>query len=99
MAKTYTDINTGLRKDAKNDFEKALSKLKNARKYRGIKLATTEAWRNYLVSESNKKSFKKNHLTNIFSENLLGTKMKKTKHKKKQAFMSKPFYVGLSILE
>ena len=51
------------KKKAKNDFHKNLSKLmnnadfgktmKNERKYRNIKLVTTERRRNYFVSEPN----------------------------------------------
>ena len=79
--KPYIDINTNLRKKAKNDFEKDLFKLidnavfgktmENARKQRDIKLVTTERKRNYLVSEPNY------HTTNIFTENLLAMEMKK----------------------
>ena len=58
------------------------------RKHRDFKLVTTEARRNYLVSEPNY------HTVTFFSENVLATELKET-----QIFMSKPVYLGLSILE
>ena len=91
-------MNTELRKQAKNDFEKNCFKLmnnsvfgktmENVRKHRDIKLLTTEKRRNQLVSERNY------HATKWFSECLLATEMKKINVK-----MNKPVYLGLSILE
>ena len=82
--KPYIDMNTDLRKKAKNDFEKDFFKLmnnavfgktmENVRKHRDIKLVTTERRRNYLVSEPNY------HTTNFFTENLLEIEMKKQKY-------------------
>ena len=96
--KPYIDMNTKLRKKAKNDFEKDLFKLMNnavfgktmesVRKHRNIKLVITDKRRNQLVSEPNY------HTTKWFSENLLAIEMKKTKVK-----MNKPVYLGLPILE
>ena len=96
--KPYVDMNTKLRKKAKNDFKKDFFKLmnngvfgktmENLRKLRDIKLVTTDKRTNRLVSEPNY------HTTKWFSENLLAIEMKKTKVK-----MNKPIYLGLSILE
>ena len=96
--KPYIDMNTELRKEAKNDFEKDFFKLMNnavfgktmekVRKHRDIKLVTTDKRRNRLVSEPNY------HTTKWFSEKLLAIEMKKAKVK-----MNKPIYLGLSILE
>ena len=74
-------MNTELRKQAKNDFEKDFFKLmnnavfaktsENVRKHRDIKLVTKDKRRNQLVSEPNY------HTTKWFSENLLEIEMKR----------------------
>ena len=74
-------MNTKLRKEAKNDFEKGFFKrmnnsvfgktMENVRKHRDIKLVTTDEKRNKLVSGPNY------HTTKRFSENLLAIEMKK----------------------
>ena len=91
-------MNTELRKEAKNDFEKDLFKLmnnsvfgktmENIRKHRDIKLVKTDKKRSKLVLEPN------HHTINLISEDLSIIEMKKTKVK-----MNKPIYLGLSILE
>ena len=91
-------MNTKLRKEAKNDFEKDFFKLmnnsvfgktmENVRNHRDIKLVTTEEKRSKLVSEPNY------HTTKHFSENLLAIEMKKTKVK-----INQPVYLGMSILD
>ena len=96
--KSYIDMNTELRKIAKNDFEKDSFKLmnnavfgkimKNVRKHRDIKLVTTDKKRRKLVSEPNY------HTINLISENLSIMEMRRKKVK-----MNKPIYLGLSILE
>ena len=96
--KSYIDMNTELRKQARNDFEKDFYKLmnnavfgktmENVRKHRDIKLVTTDERRNRLVSEPNY------HTTKWFSEKLLAIEMKKAKVK-----MNKPVYLSLLILE
>ena len=95
--KPYIDMNTKLRKEAKNDFEKDFFKLmnnsvfgkimENVRKHRDIKLVTTDEKRIKLVSEPNY------HTSKRFSENLLAIEMKMAKVK-----MIKPVYLGMSIL-
>ena len=96
--KPYIDMNTELRKLAKDDFEKDLFKLmnnavfgktmENIRKHRDIKLVKTDEKRNKLVSEPNY------HTMNYISEDLFIIEMNKTKVK-----MNKPIYLGLSILD
>ena len=91
-------MNTELRKQAKNDFEKDFYKLmnnavfgktmENVKKHRDIKLVTTDKRRNQLVSEPNY------HTKKWFSEKQLAIEMKNTKVK-----MNKPVYLDLSILE
>ena len=96
--KPYIEKKTKLRAEAKNDFEKGLFKLmsnsvfgktmENVRKYRDIKVVTTDNRRNQLVSEPNY------HTAKYFSEDLLAIEMKKIKVK-----MNKPIYFGMSILD
>ena len=91
-------MNTKLRKEAKNEFEKDSFKLmnssvfgktmENVRKHRDIRLVTTEEKRIKLVSEPNY------HTTKHFLKNLLAMEMKKTKVR-----MNKPMYLNMSILD
>ena len=91
-------MNTELRKDAKNEFEKDLFKLmnnsvfgktmENVRNHRDIKLVTSDKRRKRLVSESNYHSHRN------FSNHLMAIEMKKTRIK-----MNKPLYLGASILD
>ena len=62
--------------------------MENIRKHRDIKLVTTDKKRSKLVSEPNY------HTINLISEDFSIAEMKKTKVK-----MSKPVYLGLSMLE
>ena len=81
--KPYIDMNTKLRKEAKNDFEKDFFKLmnnsvfgktiENVRSHRQIKLVTTHEKRSKLVAEP------RFHKTKRFYENLLVIGMKKQK--------------------
>ena len=89
-------MNTKLRTEAKNEFEKDFFKLmnnsvfgktmENVRKLRDIKLVATDKRRNQLASEPNY------HTTKYFSEDLLAIEIKKIKVK-----MSMPVYLGFSI--
>ena len=91
-------MNTKLRKEAKNDFEKDFFKLmnnsvfgktmENVRNHRDIKLVTSYKRRKRLASEPNYHSHKK------FSDHLITIEMKKTRVK-----MTKPLYLGRSILD
>ena len=96
LLEPYIDMNTELRKEAKNDFEKNLFKstnnsvfgktMENVRKHRDIKLVTTEKRRLKLVSEPNY------YTTKHFSENVIAIEMKMIK-------MNKSIYLGASILD
>ena len=60
----------------------------NMRKYRYIKLVTTEKRRNYLVSEPNY------HTIKFFTKKLLTIEMRRT-----QTLMNEPVYLVLPILD
>ena len=89
-------MNTELRKNAKNEFERDFFKLmnnsvfgktmENIRNHRDIKLVTSDKRRKRLVSEPNYYSHKK------ISEHLMAIEMKRVK-------MIKPLYLGMSILD
>ena len=89
--KPYIDINTELRKGAKNGFEKDFFKLMNNsvfgktmedfRKQRDLNLQQQKGEENY-------------HTAKFLTENFLGIEMRKT-----QIFMNKPVYLSLSILD
>ena len=95
--KPYIDMNTKLRKEAKNDFEKDFFKLmnnsvfgktmENVRNHRDIKLVTSDKRRERLVSEPSYHSHKN------FSNSLIAIEMKKTWVK-----MVNPLYLGISLL-
>ena len=80
--KTYIDMSTKLRTNAKNEFEKNFLKLMNnsvlgktvgnVRNHRDIKLVTSDKKRKWLVSAPNYHSHKK------LSEHLMAIEMKKT---------------------
>ena len=96
--KPYIDMNTELRKNAKNDFEKDFFKLmnnsvfgktmENVRNHRDIKLVTTDKRRSILVSELNY------HSSKYISKDLMIIEMRKVEVK-----MNKPIYLGRAILD
>ena len=96
--KPYIDMNTDLKKDAKNDIEKDSFKLmnnsvfgktmENVRNHRDIKLVTSEKRSSILASEPNY------HSTKYISEDLLLMEMRKVEVK-----INKPIYLGQAILD
>ena len=94
----HINMNTKIRKDAKNEFEKDIFKLmnnsvfgktmENVRNHRDIKLVVTNARRKKLVPEPNY------HTCKHFSEDLMVIKMKKT-----EVYMKKRIYLGQAILD
>ena len=73
MLKPYIDMNSKLRKKAKNMNTAVFGKtMENVRKHGNIKLVTTEKRRNCLVSEPTY------HTTKFFIENLLAIEIRKT---------------------
>ena len=85
--KPYIDLNTELRKNAKNEFEKDFYKLKinsiYGKKHRDIKLVTTDYKGNKLASEPNYRS------TKCIAKHLLVMEIKKTEVK-----INKSIYLG-----
>ena len=96
--KPYIDINTELRMNAKNEFEKDYFKLKknttygktmeNIRKHRDIRLVTKDKKISILASEPNYEANK--HI----SKDLLIMEMKK-----RNLYMNKPVHLGQAILD
>ena len=94
----YIEMNTKLRMQAKNDFEKDFFKLmnnsvfgktmENVRNHRDIKIVTTDKRRSILASEPNY------HSTKYTSKDLLIMKMKNVEVKE-----NKPIYLGQAILD
>ena len=88
-------MNTELRENETNEFEKNFFKLmnnsafgkimENVRNYKDIKLVTSEKRRKRLVSEPNYHSFNK------FFDYLMAIEMKK----KTRVNMNKPLYLGI----
>ena len=91
-------MNTKLRKNGKNEFEKNFFKLmnnsvfgktmENLRNHRDIKLVTSDKRRKRLVLEPNYHSHKN------FSDHLMAIEIKNTRVK-----MTKPLYLGMSKLD
>ena len=85
-------MNTKLKKKIEIYFFKLMDNavfrktMENARKYRKVKLLTTERRKNYLVSDSN------SHTIKVFTENVLAIEIRKTR-----ILIIKPVYLGLSI--
>ena len=96
--KKYIDLNTDMRKKAKNEFEKDFFKLmnnsvfgktmENIRNRVNIKLLKEEDTAKRYVNKPYFKTYK------IFSENLIAVHMRRISLK-----FDKPIYVGMSILE
>ena len=96
--KPYIDMNTELRANAKNNFQKDHYKLmnnavfgktmENIRNRKNVKLVNSEEKARKLIAKPNYRSCK------IFSENLISVHMKKT-----SLIMNKPVYLGACILD
>ena len=96
--KQYVDMNTKLRTEARNDFEKDFFKLmnnsvfgktmENVRNQRNIKIVTTNKQRSKYASEPNY------HTSERISKKLMIMEMKETEVK-----MNKPIYLGQAILD
>ena len=96
--KPYIDLNSDLRKDSKNDFEKDFFKLmnnyvfgktmENVRNHRDIRIVATDKRRSILASELNY------HSTKYISKDLLIIEMNKVEVK-----INKPIYLGQAILD
>ena len=96
--KPYIDMNTDLRKNAKNDFEEDFLKLmnnsvfgktmENVRNHRDIRVVTTDKRRSILASEP------KYHSTKYIAKDLLIMEMRRVKVR-----MNKPIYLGQAILD
>ena len=96
--KTYTMLNTRLRKEAKNEFEKDFFKLmnnsvfgktmENIRNHKDMKLVKSDKkYRKHVM----KPNFKDGHL---FSKHLFAVEMGK-----REIMMNKPVYLGQAILD
>ena len=96
--KPYIAFNIGMRKHAKNQFEKRSFKLANnsvygrimmnVREHRDVKFVKTDEQLKKMLNKSNFSALRK------FQENLIGVEMKKT-----QVMLNLPIYVGFSIFE
>ena len=99
--KPYIDLNSNMRKKAKNDFEKNLFKLmnnavfgktmENVRKHTEVKLVSHWGGRYGAEALIAKPNF---HSCSMFKEDLVAVQITKT-----EVYLNKPIYVGLCVLD
>lgn len=99
--KSYIDLNSDMRKQAKNEFESNLFKLmnnavfgktmENVRKHVDVKLVTRWDGRYGAEALIARPTF---HSRSIFEENLIAVQLLKT-----EVYLNKPIYIGLCVLD
>ena len=94
----YIDMNTELRTNASNGFEKDYYKLKNNSVY-GKTKENIRKNRHIYLDSNNKKYGKLVSEPNYYSAKYISKKLLVTEMKKRKIYMNKPVYLGQAILE
>ena len=94
----YTDFNTRLRTEAKNDFEKDFYKLMNNSVF-GKTMENIKNHRNIVLVNNKEKYLRKVMRPNFKSGTLLGPDLIECEMGKIKVVMNKPVYLGQAILD